>query len=87
MQTLFDENGMLNISDIVLNHPSYEAIMEDGIVTDEELKEQAETTIKALRKLQEICNEEQQNAILDAISEMSVLFATYHQYELQEIQR
>lgn len=87
MQTLFDENGMLNISDIVLNHPSYKAIMEDGIVTDEELKTQAETTIKSLRKLQEICNEEQQNAILDAISEMSVLFATYHQYELQEIQR
>lgn len=87
MQTLFDENGMLNISDIVLNHPSYKAIMEDGVVTDEELKEQAETTIKALRKLQEICSEEQQNAILDAISEMSVLFATYHQYELQEIQR
>ena len=43
MQTLFDENGNLNISDIVLNHPSYKKIMEDGIiVTDDELKEQAD---------------------------------------------
>lgn len=85
MQTLFDENGILNIADIVTNHPSYKAIMEDGIVTDQELKDQADATIAALRRIQEICNEEQQNAVLDAISEMSVLFAAYHNYELQNI--
>lgn len=85
MQTIFDENGFLNISDIVKNHPSYKAIMKDGIVTDQELKEQADATIASLRKLQSICNEEQQSAILDAISEMGVLFAAYHNYELQDI--
>ncbi|MCM1449641.1 MAG: hypothetical protein NC082_04825 [Clostridiales bacterium] len=87
MQTIFDENGFLNISDIIKDHPSYKAIMEDGIVTDEELKTQAEVTLKALHKLQSICNEEQQTAILDAISEMSVLFAAYHNYELQELRK
>lgn len=87
MQTIFDENGLLNISDIVRNHPSYKAIMEDGIVTDQELKEQAEATITSLRKLQSICNEEQQTAILDAISEMSALFAAYHNYELQQLRK
>ena len=66
-------------------HPSYKAIMEDGIVTDEELKKQAETTIAALRRVQEICNEEQQKAVSDAIAEMSVLFAVYHNHELQEL--
>lgn len=85
MQTLFDENGMLNISDIVTNHPSYKAIMEDGIVTDDELKQQADDTIAALKKLQEICTPEQQSAILDALSEMSVLFAAYHNYQLQNL--
>lgn len=83
MQTLFDENGLLNIADIVSTHPSYLAIMEDGIVTDQELKAQADATIASLRKLQTLCNEEQQNAILEAISEMSVLFAAYHNHELQ----
>lgn len=87
MQTIFDENGLLNISDIVNNHPSYKTIMEDGIVTDQELKEQAEATIASLRKLQSICNEEQQNTILDAISEMGVLFAIYHNYELQYLRK
>lgn len=87
MQTIFDENGLLNISDIVKNHPSYKAIMEDGIVTDQELKEQAEATLVSLRKLQTLCNEEQQNAIVDAISEMGVLFAAYHNYELQDLRK
>lgn len=87
MKELFDENGMLNISDIVENHPSYKAIMEDGLVTDLELKDQAEATIASLRKLQTLCNEEQQSAILDAIAEMSVLFAAYHNYELQDLRK
>lgn len=85
MHTLFDENGYLNIGDIVANHPSYKAIMEDGLVTEEELKSQADATIASLHHLQEICNEEQQSAILDAISEMSVLFAVYHNHELQNL--
>lgn len=87
MRTIFDQNGLLNVSDIVKGRPSYKAIMEDGVVTDQELKEQADTTIIALRKLQVICNEEQQCAILDAISEMSVLFAAYHNYELQDLSK
>ncbi len=58
--------------------------MEDGIVSDKELKDQADTTIAALRKVQALCNEEQQAAVLDAISEVGVLFAAYHNYQLQE---
>jgi len=87
MQTIFDENGFLNISDIVKNHPSYKAIMEDGVVTDRELQAQAEAAIASLRKLQSLCNEEQQGAILDAITEMGVLFAAYHHYELQDLRK
>lgn len=87
MQKIFDENGLLNISDIVKNHPSYIAIMEDSVVTDQELKDQADATIVALRKLQTLCNEEQQTAILDVISEMGVLFAAYHHYELQDLHK
>lgn len=85
MQTLFDENGLLNIADIVSEHPSYKAIMEDGIVTDEELANQAAATVASLRKLQTICSPQQQAAILDAISEISVLFTVYQNYQLQQL--
>lgn len=87
MNTLFDKNGILNIGDIVANHNSYKSIMEDGIVTDDELKAQANATVASLRHLQELCNEEQQSAIVDAISEMAVLFAAYHNYELQDLHK
>lgn len=85
MNTLFDENGYLNIGDIVANHTSYKAIMEDGVVTEEELKSQADATVTSLRHLQEICDEGQQSAIVNAISDMAVLFAVYHNYELQNL--
>lgn len=85
MQTLFDEQGMLNIADIVAANPSYKAIMEDGVVTDKELKDQAAATIAAIRKRQTMCTVEQQNAILEAITEMGVLFAVYHHHELQDL--
>ncbi len=85
METLFDENGVLNIADIVTQHPAYIAIMEDGIVTDTELKDQADRTVAALRKVQQLCNPEQQKAVLEAISHISVLNAVYNQYELQQL--
>ena len=85
MKRLFVENGMLNIADIVAENPSYKAIMEDGVVTDQELKDQADATLASLHRLQELCSEEQQDAVLSAITDMSVLFAAYHNYELQQL--
>lgn len=85
MKTLFDENGLLNIADITKNHPSFKAIMDNGIVTDQELRTQAENTVAALQRVQALCNNEQQAAIVDAFSEMSVLYAAYHYYELQNL--
>lgn len=85
MKRLFDENGMLNIADIEAENPSYKAIMEDGVVTDQELKDQADATLASLHRLQELCSEEQQDAVLSAITDMSVLFAAYHNYELQQL--
>ncbi len=68
MKRLFDENGLINIADIVNTHPSYKTIMEDGTVTDEELTEQSARALASLLKLQELCNDVQQSAIIDAIS-------------------
>ena len=87
MNTLVDINGILDLGELVANNPAYKSIMADGIVTDEELKAQAEAAVKSLRRLQEICNEEQQSAIADAISDMAVLLAVFHTYELQDIRR
>lgn len=85
MHKLFDKNGFLNFDDIIANHPSFKTIMEDGIITDSEIKQQADNTVAALKKLQTICSEEQQNSIVEALSELGVLFTVYHIHELQEL--
>lgn len=84
MDRLFDKEGFLNIDEVVLNAPSFKAIMEDRIVTDEELSEQAERTIASLRKVEAVCNPEQRVAVAEAIAELSVLFTVYHIHNAQE---
>lgn len=85
MQTLFDENGVINISDVVLNNPAYKTIMADGIVTDQELDDQMQRTVAALKKVSELCTPEQQNAVVDALTELSVFQMVFHSYELQNL--
>ena len=41
----FNEEGILNIDEAVLETPSYKKIMEDGIVTEEELVNQAQKVV------------------------------------------
>ena len=38
----FNEEGILNIDEMVVNNASFKAIMEDGIITEEEIKAQSE---------------------------------------------
>lgn len=84
MDRLFNKEGFLNIDEIVANRPSFKAIMADSLVTDEELQAQAELTIASLRKVEALCNPEQQAAVADAIAELSVLFTVYHIHNAQD---
>lgn len=84
MDRLFNKEGFLNIDEIVANRPSFKAIMADSLVTDEELAAQSDLTIAALRKVEALCNTEQQAAVADAIAELSVLFTVYHIHNVQD---
>ena len=48
----FDENGILNIDETVVNTPSFKSIMEDGIVTEEEIKSQSDKVIALLHEFE-----------------------------------
>ena len=41
----FNEQGMLNLDEAVMNQPTFKKIMEDGIVTEQEIKEQSESCL------------------------------------------
>lgn len=76
MSTFFDESGALNIDDLILQQPSFKKIMEDGVVTDEELAEQKERVIALLKKLEQNSTPEQIDKVRELLAEISVLVAT-----------
>jgi hypothetical protein len=75
MNTFFDESGGLNIDDLILQQPSFQKIMDDGIVTEEELLEQKERVITLLKKLEQNSTPEQIDQVRELLAEISVLIA------------
>lgn len=80
MNTFFDESGTLNIDDLILEQPSFKKIMEDGVVTDDELAEQKERVIVLLKKLEQNLTPEQIDFVRELLSEISVLVAVRNKF-------
>lgn len=80
MNTFFDESGGLNIDDLILQQPSFQKIMEDGIVTEEELAEQKERVISLLKKFEQNSTPEQIDQVRELLAEISVLIAIQDKY-------
>ena len=55
----FNQNGILNIDEAILNKESFKKIMEDGIVSEEEIKEQSEKVIGLFKDIENKFSEEQ----------------------------
>lgn len=79
---LLDESGILNIDDAVLKNDSYKKIMEDGIVTDEELQGQS-TKVSDLLKEASKLPEDVQEFIEKLLVETCVLSAVTQVYAKQ----
>ncbi len=75
MNTFFDESGTLNIDELILQQPSFLKIMEDGVVTEEEIKEQRERVTNLLKKLENSLSPEQIDQVRELLAEISVLVA------------
>ncbi len=75
MNTFFDESGTLNIDELILQQPSFQKIMEDGVVTEEEIKEQRERVTNLLKKLENSLSPEQIDQVRELLAEISVLVA------------
>lgn len=83
----FNEEGILNIDEAVLETPSYKKIMEDGIVTEEELVNQAQKVVSMLQTMEKKYNEEQLLEIKALLTEASVLYAVYNIHSIQNINK
>lgn len=83
----FNEEGFLNIDEMLVNNASFKNIMEDGVVTEEEIKAQSDKLVAMLRDMESKYNEEQLAEIKSLLVESSVLYAVYNFYSLQNINK
>ena len=83
----FNEEGILNIDEMIVNNASFKSIMEDGVVTEEEIKTQAEKLVALLHDMEAKYSEEQLAEIKSLLVESSVLYAVYNFYSLQSINK
>ena len=77
----FNEQGMLNLDEAVMNQPT----LEDGIVTEQEIKEQSERMVSILKSMEKNYTEEQQREIKELLVEAGVLFTTSQYHALQSL--
>ena len=83
----FNEDGILNIDEMVVNNASFKAIMEDGVITEEEIKAQSDKVVSLLHNMEVKYNEEQLAEIMNLLVESSVLYAVYNFHSIQNINK
>ena len=82
---LFNEQGFIDIDEMIAKEPSFQKIMDDGVVTSDELSEQTSRVISLLHEVESRFSEEDQLLVKRLFAETNVLSVIYHQYELQNI--
>lgn len=81
------ELDLLNIDELIAKESSFQNIMADGIVTDDELREQSERVIALLDEAKRRFNADDLQFIKQLFAETNVLSAIYHYHELQNLNR
>lgn len=79
----FNENGILDIDGMFVNNESFKKIMEDGIVTEEEIKSQSDKVVALLHDIETKYSEEQLAEIQNLLVESGVLYAAYNILSIQ----
>lgn len=76
---------ILDLESIMMNNTSLMKILEDGVVTEEEIGEQSRNVLAIAEELQQICSDEQLKLIRKLLAEMNALYVAYNYNELLSI--
>ena len=83
----FNKEGILDIDGMVMENASFKNMMEDGVITEEEIKAQSNKVVSILQDMENKYSEEQLAEIKDLLIESSVLYAVYNLYSIQNIDK
>lgn len=81
----FNEEGILDLDNFLAGNVSFQRIMEDGVVTAEELADQSDKIVAILRHIEETYSDDQISEVKDLLVEVSALFTAHNVYSIQEI--
>ena len=84
MKTFYDEDGNLDIDELIIEQPSFLKMIEDGVVTEDELQVQSRRVIACLKVFEASATEEQIDCVRELLAEISVLIAARNLYEKQK---
>ena len=82
---LFNKDGILAIDEAMMQSASFRKIMEDGIVTSDELAEQVQKVAGLLHEAEKRFSAQDLEFIEQLLVESNVMFAVYNKFELQNI--
>lgn len=83
----FNEKGILNIDEMIVNNASFKNIMNDGIVTEEEVRAQSDKVVAMLHDMENKYSQEQLEEIKNLLAETSVLYAVYNFHTIQNFDK
>ena len=83
----FNKEGILDIDEMIVNNASFKNIMEDGVITNEEIKAQSDKVVALLHDIEAKYSTEQIEEIKNLLVESSVLYAVYNYYSIQNINK
>lgn len=84
---LLNNEGLLDIDAIIVNNESYKKIIEDNVITEEEVSAQSDKVVGMIRDIEAKYSKEQIVEIRSLLAETSVLYAIYNFYSLQQLDK
>lgn len=82
----FDEKtGIFRLDEIVAQRESFQKIMADQMVTDQEIRDQSALVVNLLKKLHETLPEEHRKDVMNLLAEITVLYAATKYHDIQEL--
>ena len=69
-----EKNGSISFDEAIFDRPSIRRILDDGKVSEQEIKQQTELTRRLFDELKDSLTAEQEEKLLVLVEEMGVLF-------------
>lgn len=81
----FNEDGTLNFRELLADTPSFRTIMEDGMISQDEVDAQFEKVNSLLRSMEARYDAAVMKDVMTVMAESCVLYAIQNYYSLQGI--